>query len=53
MDARRLLVGLPDDKFLAWKNDLDDFINKGGSTYGELESMVGRLNHASFLIPLS
>jgi len=53
VDTRRLQVSLPDDKFRAWSDDLVSVLQKGGGTRKELESMVGRLNHSAFLIPLS
>jgi hypothetical protein len=53
LNTRLLLVRLPPDKFVAWSADLIKIIAAGSVTFGELESTVGRLNHASFLIPLS
>jgi hypothetical protein len=52
-DTRRLIVSLPQDKFLAWTADLSQILMTGRTTVGELDSTVGRLNHASFLVPLS
>ena len=51
--TRDLKVALPYDKHLAWREDLVAMINATRVTRKELESMIGRLNHASFLIPLS
>ena len=53
LDARRLMVGLPDDKYKAWSNDLEEVIESGQVEFSQLESLIGRLNHASFVIPLS
>ncbi|NER25730.1 MAG: hypothetical protein F6J96_34575 [Symploca sp. SIO1C2] len=53
MDTRKLILFLPDDKYRAWKADLEDTIQRGGDTVHGLESLIGRLNHASYLIPLS
>jgi hypothetical protein len=53
LDTRRLLVRLPQDKFIAWSSDLSDCIQAGRITLGELETLVGRLNHAAYVIPLS
>jgi len=52
VDTRELRVSLPTDKFRAWMEDLEGIIRSRTSTLKELESLVGRLNHASFLIPL-
>jgi hypothetical protein len=51
--TRELVVALPEDKYIAWKADLVDMIGKGSATVQGVESMVGRLNHASLTIPLS
>jgi hypothetical protein len=51
--TRDLKVALPFDKHLAWREDLEAMIKAKRVSRKELESMVGRLNHASFLIPLS
>jgi hypothetical protein len=54
LHTRRLTIGLPLDKFLAWTLDLDTTILARSVIFAELESIVGRLNHASFvMIPLS
>jgi hypothetical protein len=51
--TREFVVALPEDKYIAWKGDLVDMINRGSGTVQEVESLVGRLNHASLTIPLS
>jgi hypothetical protein len=51
--TRPFIVALPTDKYLAWKGDLAQTIVSKGCTIQELESLVGRLTHASYLIPLS
>jgi hypothetical protein len=53
LNTRLLLVILPFDKFIAWTSDITDAIRKRTITLGELHSMVGRLNHAAYVIPLS
>jgi hypothetical protein len=53
LNTRSLTILLPLDKFEAWSTDLRDFIKNGKTSFGALESMVGRLNHAGFVIPLS
>jgi len=53
VNTRLLQVALPDDKYRAWTDDLDNVIAKRGGNRRELESLVGRLNHSAFLIPLS
>ena len=51
--TRAFSVTLPFDKHKAWTEDLDKIIEAGEATQQETESMIGRLNHASYLIPLS
>ena len=51
--TRPFTVSLPSDKYLAWDSDLTDVIQRKSCSIQELESMVGRLTHASYLIPLS
>jgi hypothetical protein len=50
--TRQLLIALPDDKFDAWTHDLHTMITLGKSTFGDLETCLGRLNHSAFAIPL-
>jgi len=51
--TRCFTVALPNDKHLAWRGDLVAMIQAGQVSRKGLESMIGRLNHASFVIPLS
>jgi hypothetical protein len=51
--TRDLKVALPYDKHLAWREDLVAMIQAGKTSRKDLESLIGRLNHASFVIPLS
>jgi hypothetical protein len=53
MNTRVLLVILPFDKFIAWTSDISDTIRTTHITLGDLHTLVGRLNHAAYVIPLS
>jgi len=53
VDTRRLIVSLPENKYVAWEKELDRALDNTGISSEQLESLVGRLNHASFLVPLS
>jgi hypothetical protein len=53
LDTRRLLLKLTIDKFVAWTCDLSTVIQAGRATLAELHTLVGRLNHASYVIPLA
>jgi hypothetical protein len=50
-DFRRLLISLPENKFLAWKTEVERLIETGSSTAKELESLIGRLTHLSTIVP--
>ena len=51
--TRPFVVALPFDKHKAWREDLELLITSKRGTQQEMESMIGRLNHASHVIPLS
>jgi hypothetical protein len=53
MNTHRLLIGLPNDKFVAWLGDIRDTLKLQRIIFADLESLVGHTNHASFVIPLS
>ena len=53
LDAIALLLLLPFDKYLAWEQDLSDIIRTWTVTLKQLESLIGRLNHAAYVVPLS
>jgi hypothetical protein len=53
LNTRTLLVILPHDKFEAWSSDLQVIITERKGTFGQLETTVGRLNHAAYIVPLS
>ena len=53
LDTRRLLIALPDDKFGAWSEDLSRIISQPRCRFEDIDQMVGRLNHSSFVLPFS
>jgi hypothetical protein len=53
VDTRRLLVALPDDKHDAWALEIQRFETEKGGTFQEFERLVGRLNHSSFVMPMT
>ena len=53
INTRLLTMSLPNDKYLAWKKDIQKLIDHGDVTKEELESVIGRLNHASYVLPLA
>jgi hypothetical protein len=54
MDTRRLLLSLPADKHKTWRAEILLILADRASMFGDLESTVGRLNHAAYdVIPMS
>jgi hypothetical protein len=53
MDARRLLLLLPTDKFDTWLHDVVTMSTSGKTTFGNLETTLGQINHAANVIPLA
>ena len=52
IDARRLLISLPEDKFHAWSEDVTKLRNTEGKCLrSEVDTLVGRLNHTAGIIP--
>jgi hypothetical protein len=50
-DFRRLLISLPENKFIAWTTTINKLLVKGSSTTKELESTIGRLGHLTLVVP--
>ena len=53
VDSHHLLIKLPDDKFKAWTSDIDQLLLDSCCSFSSLESLVGRLNHAAMILPLT
>ena len=53
LNTRAMLLRLPLDKHLAWSQDIAQILDAGTTLFGELESVIGRLNHVAFVIPLA
>ena len=51
LNTRSLEASLPDDKFRAWSIDIASLLVKKACTMKELETLVGRLNHAAYVLP--
>ena len=48
-----MLISLPPDKVKAWSTDIKKHISTKAVTKQDLESLIGRLNHIGFIIPLA
>ncbi|KAI2489344.1 hypothetical protein MHU86_25257 [Fragilaria crotonensis] len=55
INTRNFTVSLPGDKHRAWTNDIRRMKEKPGrrASSKDLEALIGRLNHAAFVIPNS
>lgn len=54
LNTRQLLVSLPAaDKFIAWANDVHEIIDRRTVRKDELDSLIGRLNHAAAIMPMT
>lgn len=53
LDGRALLCTLPIDKYLAWSAETQQVIKEKTIPIPRLESLIGKLVHASFVLPLS
>ena len=49
IDTRRFLVFLTKDKQKSWSTSIQAIISRGSSTYDEIETLVGRLNHCGYI----
>ena len=52
-DTRRMLISLPDNKFIAWTKQINDILEDGRVKAEDLEVLIGRLNHTAQIIPLA
>ena len=57
LDTRRLIISLPQDKFIAWTNDVKAILNPPREARGlllgsQLESITGRFQNVATVIPL-
>ena len=53
IDTRRMRLSLPKLKAFRWINEIDGLLQKQKIKHKDLESILGKLNHAAFLISLS
>ena len=55
LNTRRLICSLPEDKYVAWCKEISDILSSDTKPVSKalLESVIGRLTHASWVVPLS
>jgi hypothetical protein len=52
VNTRALTISLPDKKYKIWHSDLSHYIKEKKISHKNLESLVGRLNHAASACPI-
>ena len=50
-DTHSIMISLPDQKHSAWSHDLEKILHKGTASHSELNTIIGCLNHVSYVIP--
>lgn len=50
-DFRRLLISLPENKFVSWSESIISIINDGKSTAEDLDTLIGRIVHLGQVLP--
>ena len=50
-DTLRPLISLPDDKYINWSNDIATMREDKQTSYSDLDTLIGRLNHVGYGIP--
>ena len=51
-DFRRLTIALPENKFVAWAENISSILATGKTNTKELEQLIGRLGHLSTVVPM-
>ena len=51
-DFRRLTIELPENKFVAWSDNISSILAASKTTPKELEQVIGRLGHLSTVVPM-
>ena len=52
-NSHTLTMSLPPAKHLAWATEIQRLLAQGFTTKADIETMIGRLNHVGYIIPLS
>ena len=53
LDTRRLLLRLPNDKFVAYSKEVEEILDAGKINGKDLEHIIGVFVHTSYAVPLS
>ena len=53
LDTRRLLISLPEHKYIAWTGQIASMIKTKRTTSKELETVLGRMSNASSILPMA
>jgi hypothetical protein len=52
VNTRKLTIALPEKKYRRWREDISSYIRSKKISHKNLESLIGRLNHAATACPL-
>lgn len=50
IDTRRLIIQLPEHKYKAWTNSIDEMIEAKSTTHKAIQTLLGRLTHLSVVM---
>jgi hypothetical protein len=53
LNSRTLTICLPPAKHLAWTSEIQRLLAQGFTSKSDLETLIGRLNHVGYTIPLA
>ena len=53
LNTRLLTISLPSTKHVAWTSEIQRLLAQGFTTKSDLETLVGRLNHIGYILPLA
>ena len=53
INTRKLQIALPNDKYMAWVTSIKTIIKEKGCLQEEMETLIGQLNHAAYILPMT
>jgi hypothetical protein len=53
INTRSLTISIPPDKYNSWRMDIEKILTKKKASHEEIETLIGRLNHASNILPIA
>ena len=53
INTRRLLMTLPEHKYIAWENEIEEVLNQKNINHKTLESIIGKLEHIITVVKMA